>query len=437
MKRTLALLLSLILCVALLGGCGNTTASPAAGGSGTGDAKPQEEEVTIEYWQYFYESKVKLIDELIAEFQVANPNIKVVHQNFPYDNYEQKLAASFASGNGGPNIINIFYGWVPKYVKSGVLQELPTDTFDPATIDKEFSPMVQVNKIEGKYYTLPVGVRTSALFYNVNLLKEAGLTPADIPTDLTKFAELASKLAKWNGDEIEVEGCTWQPNGQYHSWLRPVLMNQFGKSPLSDDYKTAQWNSKECVDAFKFFLSLTTDYKVGVNKFMESDDSAFASGKAVFHIDGSYRVGTFKSKIKDFEWGVTTLPSQNGQKGSFGSFWTNGITSSTTGAKLEASKKFLEFLTSEEVMKRWTTDVGEIGARSSIAADPELTKDPILAPFVDALSYATSYFYVSESDDRQILLDAIDHVLLEGMDPQAAMDEANTKVQAMLDEYWG
>lgn len=48
------------------------------------------------YWQYFYESKVNLIDELIKEFEAENPGIKVVHQNFPYDNYEQKLAAAIA-----------------------------------------------------------------------------------------------------------------------------------------------------------------------------------------------------------------------------------------------------------------------------------------------------------------------------------------------------
>ena len=87
-------------------------------------------------------------------------------------------------------------------------------------------------------------------------------------------------------------------------------------------------------------------------------------------------------------------------------------------------------------MKRWTTQVGEIGARSSICEDAELTSDPIMKPFIEALPYATSYFYVSESDDRQIMLDAINNVVLQGMDSQTALDEANQKVQAMLDEYW-
>ena len=40
-------------------------------------------QVTIEYWQYYYESKVELIDELIKEFETRNPDIKVKHVTFP------------------------------------------------------------------------------------------------------------------------------------------------------------------------------------------------------------------------------------------------------------------------------------------------------------------------------------------------------------------
>ena len=59
-----------------------------------------------------------------------------------------------------------------------------------------------------------------------------------------------------------------------------------------------------------------------------------------------------------------------------------------------------------------------------------------MKPFIDALPYATSYFYVSESDDRQILVDAIDKVILEGVDNKTALAEANQKVQALLNDYW-
>ena len=84
--------------------------------------------------------------------------------------------------------------------------------------------------------------------------------------------------------------------------------------PLSDDYKTAQWDSPECQAAFDYFIDLNTKYKVGVDKFMNADADAFAAGKAYFHIDGSYRVGTYKNQIDSFEWGVVPLPMKDGVK---------------------------------------------------------------------------------------------------------------------------
>lgn len=442
MKKFFAVLLTMAILSTLFAGCGSESSQPSTAAPTEASAQPASgdaKEITIEYWQYAYESKVKLVDELIPEFEAANPGIKVVHKTFPYADYEQKLAAELAAAattGEGPNIINMFYGWVPKYVKSGVLSSLP-ESF-AKDIEENFTPMAQINKIEGEYYTIPTAVRATALFYNKTLLDEAGIAIEDIPTELMAWAQMASDLAKWNGDTLEVAGCTWQPDGQYHSWVRPVLMTQFGGTPLSVDGKTASWNSPECLEAFKFFIGLNTDLKVGVKNFYTDDVTAFSSGKAYFHVDGSYRLGTLRSSVSDFEWGVMELPAYNGNKGSFGSFWTNGITALTQSDpdKYDASLKFLEFLASEKVMERWTEEVGEIGARKSIADNETFQSDPTLKPFLSALEYATSYFYVDESADRQIMLDAIDEVVLNGKDPETALNEANTKVQALLDEFW-
>ena len=140
MKKLLAILLSMAILAGSLTACGGEK-KPAADG----------DVVTIEYWQYVYESKVTLVDQLIAEFEAANPGIKVVHKSFPYADYQQKLAAELAaaaSSGQGPNIINIFYGWVPKYVKEGVLAELPEAM--AKDMDENFSPMVQVNMVRSQ-----------------------------------------------------------------------------------------------------------------------------------------------------------------------------------------------------------------------------------------------------------------------------------------------
>lgn len=393
-----------------------------------------EEPVTIKYWQYFYESKVDLMDALIAEFEAANPNIKVEHETFPYDSYQEKLAAAIAAGEG-PEIVNLFYGWVPKYVKSGVLQELPAGSFSAETIEAEFAPTVQINKFDGKYYTIPIAVRTLGLFYNKDLLAKHGYDAP--PTTLDELVEMAVACTERDDNgTLVVEGLTFQPNGQLHTYFRPVLMVQFGQQPLSDDYRTVLWNQSEGgYEAFKWLTDLATEHKVGESGFMSDDVTAFRQGAAAMSIDGSFRLGTLAGDT-ELNYGVTTLPEHNGIKSSFSSFWTNGILRDVEGAELEASEKFLAFLTSEEVMKRWTQEIGEIGARLSIAEDEELLADEKLAPFIEMLPYATSYFYVDEAADRQVIVDAIDMVIIEGMDPREVLDYAVEQAQGILDSYW-
>ncbi|MDR7458152.1 MAG: extracellular solute-binding protein, partial [Armatimonadota bacterium] len=141
-----------------------------------------QQQVTITYWQYFFESKVRLIDQLIPQFQAQNPGIRVVHENFPYDTYNQKVASAVPAGQG-PDVINLFYGWVPLYVDSGYLQPLPTDAFPVQELEREFVPMLRNSRFDGKYWALPTAVRSLAMFYNDDLLARAGVARAPVTWD--------------------------------------------------------------------------------------------------------------------------------------------------------------------------------------------------------------------------------------------------------------
>jgi multiple sugar transport system substrate-binding protein len=338
---------------------------------------------TIEYWQYHYPSKVKLIDKLISEFEKENPDIRVIHKTFPYASYQQKVATSFAAGVG-PNIINLYYGWVPKYVKAGILQPLPEKDFPAKEIQNEFAPVLSVNEINGKYYTIPIAVRTLGLFWNKDLFKELGMDPEKPPKTLEELLVMAKKGTVRNkrGDLL-IEGITWQPTGQLHTWLRPVLFKQFGQESLSKDKRKVIFNTPKGLEAFEWIIDLTKKHRVGENRFYTDDAAAFTSGHAAMHIDASYFIGRVNAFASDMDYGVTELPTYKGEKVTFASYWTNGITSDTKGKKLEASVKFLKFLTSTKVMKEWTQKIGEIGARLDIIEIDELTNDPKLGPFIN------------------------------------------------------
>lgn len=113
-------------------------------------APAKAQRVEIEYWQYFFDGRVKAINALIEKFEAENPDIKVVHRHFPYDQYRTKVAAAVPAGEG-PDVVQLYYGWLGEYQKAGLLQPLSQERFNPDTIDQEFFPMVQEMKTDGQY----------------------------------------------------------------------------------------------------------------------------------------------------------------------------------------------------------------------------------------------------------------------------------------------
>jgi len=427
MKRRVYLLVSL----ATLLGLVSVACAPAPTPTPAGP-------VEIEYWQYFYESKKNLVDQLIVDFEKENPNIKVIHTTFPYEQYNEKVAASIPAGRG-PDVINLYYGWLPKYIDSGYLIPLPEKDFPAASIEQEFVPMVQAAKIDGKYWALPTAVRALAIFYNKDLWKAAGLDPDKPPKTLDELVEAAKKLTKRDAaGKMTVAGWRIDLANQDHHFYREVLIRAFGGTPQSADHKKILWTASQAgYDAWQFLVDLTVKHKVSDPTIGQDGPTAWLAQQAAMMVSGSFYLGTAKSKAS-FSWGVFPIPA--GPKGqfSFGSFWTHGITSKAAKdpAKLAASVKFLKYLTSAATMRRWTPAIGELPARVELLKDPAFTADPLLAPFIQSLPFAYATYFVDESADRKALIDAYDKVILKGEDPKKALDAAVAEVQKLFDNYW-
>src|SRR5882762_9601982 len=56
-------------------------APPAAQAQPTAAPAQAAGKVSIEYWQYFFQSKQDLVNTLIEDFQRQNPNIEIVHNS--------------------------------------------------------------------------------------------------------------------------------------------------------------------------------------------------------------------------------------------------------------------------------------------------------------------------------------------------------------------
>jgi multiple sugar transport system substrate-binding protein len=403
----------------------------ALGWAGTAQAQTVE----IEYWQYTFAQRVQAIDELIKRFEAANPGIKVKHTHVPYDDFRLKIAAAIPAGQG-PDVVQLFYGWLHDYLKAKLLQPLPPELFDAAEIEREFFPLVKQMKVDNQYYAVPTAVRSLALFWNQKLLREAGLDPAKPPQTLDELVEAAKRLTKRDpaGNLLQA-GMALDMGGQDHHWLREVLIRQLGGQPYSPDGRRVAYNSPAGVRAVTWYTDLVSRHKVSQFGFLTDGVTAFRSGKAGFTIDGSFRLAAFDGQA-GLEYAVGELPAHEGKRSNFASYWVNGITPKATGPKKEAAAKFLRFITTPAAMELWLEKVGELPARKTVAERDAVKNHPKYGPFIRGLAYAEATFFVNETAQRKLFIDMVDRIALKSQPVAETVAQAAAEEQKLLDTFF-
>ncbi len=394
------------------------------------------QQVEIEYWQYIFDTRVQAMDQLIENFEAANPDISVTQTTFPYADYQTRVVAANLAGQG-PDVVQLFYGWTDNFVRGELIQPLDPEVFPHDEIEAEFFPIVSAMKRGDDYYGLPTAVRSLALFYNKDLFEAAGLDPDSPPETLDELVEYGrATIQRDGGGNMTSAGMALGNAGQDHQWWREVLIRQFGGQPYSDDGLGVAYNDAAGIAATEFQSTLYGDDGIGEIGFMDEPQAAFRAGLAAMTIDGTFRLGAF-GEIDSFDWGVTELPANaDGMRSNYASYFANAIGARAEGAELEAAERFLQYITSQEAMAIWLDVVGELPARRDAALTDANLADPVYAPFLAGLDYAHTTVFVDEIAQRQVALDMETRIVLQDQPIDEAVAQAAEEEQAILDAFY-
>jgi multiple sugar transport system substrate-binding protein len=201
----------------------------------------------------------KVMKQLIADFQVKHPDIQVVTQVSPYEEFFQKLKTQVAA-NKAPDVWLSDGVFVPAYAERGVLKEL-TPWIDRDLQRKDYLMVESHMDNDGKIWAFPQGLQVLVLYYNKKLFDEAKLA---YPTkdwtldDLLKAAKKLTKSKKGNG-QIDQYGFTvgLEITG---SWY-PVI-KQFGGMLLDKTLTKSEINNPQTIQAIQYMCDLINKEKV-------------------------------------------------------------------------------------------------------------------------------------------------------------------------------
>ncbi|MDO4274917.1 MAG: sugar ABC transporter substrate-binding protein [Eubacteriales bacterium] len=316
-------------------------------------------------------------DKVMEAFHDAHPEVEVEVQDMPYDQVHDKILTLSASGQM-PDVIPVNSPWYLEFASNEII--IPIDEYYEKMDDK-FKTDIEGplwTEYEGAHYALPFDSGTIALFYNKQILSDAGIEPPSTWDELydaaVKVTDPEKGIYAFTGNmETEPATCI-----TYEVW--PYML-QAG-AQLTDGNKAA-FNTDAGAEGLEFYKKLL-DAKVmtpgELSAGEEEKRANFSAGNIAFMIEGPWGVGIQKTANPDLEFGVVPMPAGK-QEATTASGGCMGISSNCENP--QAAWTFISWLSGEEGQTQ-LADIGIFPPNKSVLNSSLIQDDEYMKVFAEA-----------------------------------------------------
>ncbi|WP_438446130.1 extracellular solute-binding protein [Gorillibacterium sp. sgz5001074] len=369
-----------LLIAAALAGCSPTGGKKDAALSAA--TAPKAEKVTINFMHLWPAASSKqqnaIVNQIIDEYQKANPNVTVKQEILENEQYKSKLKVLSAS-NQLPDVgMTWAAGFLEPYVRGGLFASLD-DVKNGSQKDKFVSGTTEAYAIDGQTYAFPVELNITPVYYNKAIFAKYGL---QAPKTYEDFLYIVKTLAQQNVAPIAL-GNKDRWTGSF--WYM-YLANRFGgNEPLKRAVdRSASFEEPSLIRAAKEIVNLVdlNAFNKGFNGLSNDEGkSEFMNQRAAMFLTGTWELPNFTTNpdvpkaFKD-NVGFFKFPTVTGGKGDENS-WVGGpgvglFVAENSKVKAEA-KKFVAYFV-EQWGKVSVTDAGVIPATKVDTSRVQLPK---------------------------------------------------------------
>lgn len=475
----------LVLSMVVLSGCGCATNTTSY-------------EVRLEVWGLFDDSDV--MAKTISEYQKRNPRVKnIVYKKLTVDSYENDLMDALATGNG-PDIFLVHNTWLPKHQDK--LAPAPIDNLSsnqspiitPLQVTDQFAGVVFSDFVsDGKIYALPLSADSLALYYNKDLLNQAGITTP--PATWLDFDEAARKLTRVDAfGNITLSGAAMGMSDESSAGggkinratdILTLLMMQSGTDMINSqtkqagfaDFTNATYGGEmppgESALAYYTKFSNPAKAEYSWNSLQHNSVDSFIEGKTAMMLNYSWLIPKIVERAPKLSLGIARVPQNKDKTGNgmvidFANYWAYAVsknktqnqeavtmaqqskrTYATNEQRTAEAWKFIRFLT---MPQSFSTDLPVAAASSESANfDPaaeyiknqmkpaarrdlieKQKSDILLSPFVEGNLIAKSWPQPDNLAIEKIFDDLIDNVVLKNELVHDAMKQAQNSVNVLM-----
>lgn len=267
----------------------------------------------MEFWKFgsAEDPANELLLEWVDEWNAENSDAQVEMRFIPFGEYAAGGAAlptAFAAGSG-PDIFWTSAGTFMQYARSGLLADLSSIFTDELREDL-LPAAIEASSYDGVPVAMPFEQEPVALFYNEDLLDEAGV---EVPTTWEDLLDAAERLDESGTTPIVIE-----PNpGGYQNFTWYPFLWAAGGEVADAELTEATFDSEGTAQALDLWRTLIQEGYAPRTSSEQTNavgSTPFASGEAAMLVVGMWAIQELENDFPDVNFGVAQLPHPEGME---------------------------------------------------------------------------------------------------------------------------
>jgi len=359
------------------------------------DVQKYVQPMTLKYWRVFDDSDT--FGEIISTYQALHPHIRIEYKKFRFDEYEDALLNALAEDRG-PDVFSLHNTWMnewqPRLLPSPSVLTMPFREIR-GSLKKEVHIEIRqlsgmtVRKLANDYldvvsqdmvidteqsdpraplvprvYGVPLSVDTLALYYNRDILNDAGIPePAADWLGFQKQVEDITRLDELGTIIQSAAALGTSENVERSPDILAALMIQNG-ARMTDDNGIATFDQlppdlpgrerPPGADALVFYSDFANPLKEAYtwNDKMPNSLEAFVTAKTAYFFGYNYHLPVIRQLNEDLNFGIAPLPQISGNTPvNFANYWTEVVSAKTE--HVNEAWDFLMFATKAEMAQKY------------------------------------------------------------------------------------
>jgi sn-glycerol 3-phosphate transport system substrate-binding protein len=376
-------------------------------------------QVVIDYWHSQNTTEATL-NSLVDDFNRSQPHYRVVpHYAGNYREAAIRLVAALGGGNP-PVLFEPALTVFLRLVEEGSVLELSdlAETLPGEMVEDFFPPLWKYGEFAGERYGLPWSMSVPVLFYNASIFRQLGVEP---PRTWQDFEAAAAKLTTRNTTGF-IDASL--------ALIFEMMVSTRGGSILTPDERP-NFTSPEAIEALEMLKRLAERGHSIPRGFGELDQALidFIRTKAMMAFATFSYLNQAERFSVPFELGVAPVPT-NGSRAVPLTDTQLVVLRGASEEQRQGAFAFWKFLMEPENIRRWVEISYYLPLRRAALPllAPWFEEDPQRRVALEALEHAIFRPRIGAyALWQEYLVEAIERAVRGGMDPAAALGEAERR----------